>query len=392
MAAPPEYPRLLRAPRSSFFLFGPRGTGKSTWARRELPDATRFDLLDERLYQSLLGEPGLFGDRLQTLETGSWVWVNEVQRLPSLLNEVHRFVEERRLKFALTGSSARRLRRAGVNLLGGRTVTRAMYPFLPEELGADFDLDVALRFGTIPIVFTAEDRDEALRAYVETYLKQEIQAEALVRNLRGFARFLPVAGLFHGQVLNTAGLARDAGVARTTVEGFLGILEDTLLAFRLPAFEGRLRVREKRHPKLYWVDPGLARAVTRRTGSLSPEERGPLLEGWVASLLRAHGDLEGLFDEMSYWAPADAVRTEVDFLLRKGDRFTAVEVKSSRRLSSEAFRGLRAIEGLKGLSRRILVAPVPEPRRTEDGIDVVSPLRLIDALRQGAGRGREPNP
>lgn len=381
MGAHIEYPRLLQPPRSTFFLFGPRGTGKSTWARSRLPGATRFDLLDERLYQSLLADPGLFGDRLRTAAAGSWVWVDEIQRLPNLLNEVHRFSEERRLKFALTGSSARQLRRSGVNLLGGRAVTRTMYPFLPEELGGDFDLESALRFGTIPIVFASEDREETLRAYVETYLKEEIQAEALVRNLPGFARFLPVAGLFHGQVLNTAGLSRDAGVARTTVEGFLGILEDTLLAFRLPAFEGRLRVREKRHPKLYWIDPGLARAVSRHTGPVSPEERGRQLEGWVASLLRAYGDLERLFDEMFYWAPADAARTEVDFLLRKGSRFIAIEVKSSRRLSAEDFRGLRAIDGLKGLSRRILVAPVSEARRTEDGIDVVAPLGLIGAVR-----------
>jgi len=365
------YPRLLKAPRSSFFLFGPRGTGKSTWARGALPRAARFDLLDERLYQSYLADPGLFADRLRTLPAGSWVWVDEIQRLPGLLNEVHRFIEERKLRFALTGSSARRLRQAGVNLLGGRAVTRTMYPFLPEELAGDFGLESALRFGTIPVVFTAPDRDEALRAYVQTYLKEEIQAEALVRNLPGFARFLPVAALFHAQVLNASALARDAGVARMTVEGFLGILEDTLLAFRLPAFEGRLRVREKRHPKLYWVDPGLARAARKASGPLAAEERGALFEGWVASLLRARGDLHGEFDEMTYWAPADASRTEVDFLLRKGDRFTAVEVKSSRRLSGDDFRGLRAIVGLKGLGRRILVAPVPDPLRTEDGIEVL---------------------
>ncbi len=365
------YPRLLKAPRSSFFLFGPRGTGKSTWARGALPRAVRFDLLDERLYQSYLADPGLFADRLRALPAGSWVWVDEVQRLPGLLNEVHRFIEERQLRFALTGSSARRLRQAGVNLLGGRAVTRSMHPFLPEELGGDFDLERALRLGTIPVVFTAPDPDETLRAYVQTYMKEEIQAEALVRNLPGFARFLPVAALFHAQVLNASALARDAGVARMTVEGFLGILEDTLLAFRLPAFEGRLRVREKRHPKLYWVDPGLARAARKASGPLAAGERGALFEGWVASLLRARGDLLGEFDEMTYWAPADASRTEVDFLLRKGDRFTAVEVKSSRRLSGDDFRGLRAIVGLKGLGRRILVAPVPDPLRTEDGIEVL---------------------
>jgi uncharacterized protein len=370
MAASRSFPRVLKLPRSSFFLFGPRGSGKSTWARRALPKAIQIDLLDEALFQKLLAEPGLFADRLRAVSHGSWVWVDEVQRLPGLLNEVHRFIEERRLKFALTGSSARKLRHAGVNLLGGRAVRRTMYPFLPEELGEDFDLEEALRYGTLPIVWTAASRDEALEAYVQTYLKEEIQAEALVRNLPGFARFLPVAGLFHGQVLNTSGLARDAGVARMTVEGFLDILEDTLVAFRLPAFEGRLRVREKRHPKLYWVDSGLARAVKRRSGPIAPEERGSLLEGWVAATLRAYADLHSLCDEIYYWSPADAAKTEVDFLLRKGSRFVALEVKSSRRLSPEDFRGLRAIEGLEGLARRIVIAPTAEERKTEDGIEV----------------------
>ena len=376
-------PRVLKPPSGSFFLFGPRGSGKSTWARAALPNALRVDLLDESLYQSLLADPSLFADRLRAAPPGSWVWVDEVQRLPNLLNEVHRFTEERKLKFALTGSSARKLRRSGVNLLGGRAVTRTMYPFLPEELGSDFDLATALRFGTLPLIWTAESREERLAAYVQTYMKEEIQAEALVRNLPGFARFLPVAGLYHSQVLNTAALSRDAGVARMTVEGFLGILEDTLLAFRVPAYEGRLRVREKRHPKLYWVDPGLARAAKRNSGAVAQEERGALLEGWVAATLRAWGDVHGLFDEMHYWAPADASRTEVDFLLRKGGRFLALEVKSSRRLSTDDYRGLRAIAALKGLARRILVAPVADPRTTEDGIDVwpLESLRGPEALR-----------
>ena len=384
----PAVSRVLNLPSGSFFLFGPRGSGKSTWARTALPDALRFDLLDESLYQSLLADPSIFSDRLRTARPKSWVWVDEVQRLPNLLNEVHRFIEERKLRFALTGSSARKLRHTGVNLLGGRAVTRTMYPFLPEELGGDFDLAAALRFGTLPLIWTAESREDRLTAYVQTYMKEEIQAEALVRNLPGFARFLPVAGLFHAQVLNTAALSRDAGVARTTVEGFIGILEDTLLAFRLPAYEGRLRVREKRHPKLYWVDPGLARAAKRHSGAVAPEEKGALLEGWVAATLRAWGDVYRLFDEMHYWAPADASRTEVDFLLRKGDTFVALEVKSSGRLSTGDYRGLRAIKGLKGLTRRILLAPVADARMTEDGIEIwpLEALRNPEQLRK-AGLG-----
>ena len=187
------------------------------------------------------------------------------------------FIEERRLKFALLGSSARKLEAAGVNLLAGRALHRTMHPLTPAELGDDFDLDSALEWGTIPLVWVSDERREVLGSYVQLYLREEIRAEALVRNLPGFARFLPIAALCHGQVVNISGLARDCGVARTTVQGYLDILEDTLLAFRLPAFEARLRVRERRHPKLYWVDPGLVRAVKRQRGPVAPEERGALL-------------------------------------------------------------------------------------------------------------------
>ena len=206
--------------------------------------AERSDLLDEGLYQALLTDPSLFASRLRAVKPGHWIWVDEVQRLPNLLNEVHRFIEDRRQRFILTGSSARKLRRTGVNLLAGRALTQTMYPLLPEELGRDFDLDAVLRFGSLAIVWDSDSRREVLEAYVQTYLKEEIQAEALARNLAGFSRFLPVAALFHGQTLNASALARDAGVSRMTVSGYLDILEDTLLAFRLPAYEGKLRVRE----------------------------------------------------------------------------------------------------------------------------------------------------
>ncbi len=378
------YPRRLSAPKQSFFLLGPRGTGKSTWARSAFPQALRFDLLDEGLYQSLLADPGLFAGRLRTVPASSWVWIDEVQRLPSLLNEVQRHIEERRLKFLLSGSSARKLRRAGTNLLAGRALQTFMFPLLPSELGSDFDLEAALSHGSLPLVWSSEDREATLRAYVQTYLKEEIQAEALARNLPGFARFLPVAALAHAQTVNVSSLARDCGVSRSTVDGYLGVLEDTLLAYRLPAFESRLRVRERRHPKLYWIDPGLARAARKALGELDIPERGPLLEGFVATCLRAHGEYDRLFDEMTYWAPADAVRTEVDFLLRRGKRFLAIEVKSSRRIPDDGLRGLRAVAGLAGLVRRVLVLDSKDRVRTEDGIDVLPLREFFDSLADGS--------
>lgn len=274
-----DYSRLLLPPKASFFLLGLRGSGKSTWSRAHFHDAPRVELLDEALYHELLLHPAAFREIVANAKSGGWVVVDEVQRLPSLLNEVHKSIEERKIKFVLLGSSARKLRKSGVNLLGGRALQRFMHPLLPWELGSDFDLEKIMSIGSIPLIWTSADPIEQLKSYVQLYLKEEIQAEAIVRNLPGFARFLPVAALFHGQVLNVDSLARDAGVARTTVQGYLGILEDTLLAFRLPAFEGRLRVKEKRHPKLYWVDPGIVRAAKRQFGQVAAEERGSLFEG-----------------------------------------------------------------------------------------------------------------
>jgi predicted AAA+ superfamily ATPase len=380
------YPRLLPLPRRSFFLFGMRGAGKSTWARLVLPDAPRFDLLDEGLYQSYLRDAGLFGRELARIQAGRWVIVDEVQRLPPLLNEVHRFMEERRLRFALLGSSARKLKQAGTNLLAGRALSRVMLPLLPGELGGDFDLDRVLRIGSVAVIARSEEPGESLRAYVQLYLKQEIQAEALVRNLPGFARFLPVAALFHGQVLNMAGLARDAGVARTTVAGYLDILADTQLAWLLPAFEARLRVKERQHPKLYWVDPGVVRAARGEFHPPSAAERGLLFEGWVATLLRAYGDpITGLgdrYDGVAYWAPSSG-SVEVDFVVRRGRHLTAIEVKAKQALSSRDFAGLRAIAGLDGVRRRVLVFLGERPFRTENGVDVLPVRHFIDEVEAG---------
>ena len=384
MVTNPSYSRLTRAPRQSFFLLGVRGAGKSTWARRQFPDALRIDLLDEGRYQDYLADPSLFGAELASRPPGSWVVVDEIQRLPNLLNEVHRFIEERRLRFALLGSSARKLKVAGVNLLAGRALHKVMHPLTPTELGGDFDLEAALDNGTIPLVWVSDDRRAVLESYVRLYLREEIRAEALVRNLPGFARFLPAAALYHGEVVNVSGLARDCGVARTTAQGYLEILEDTLLAFRLPAFEARLRVRERRHPKLYWVDPGLVRAVKRLRGPIAPEERGALLEGWVLHLLRACAEEGNLFEDLHYWAPHPANRTEVDFLLRRGAEFLAIEVKSRARYHTGMLPGLRAIAGLPGVVRRVLVYGGRRSFRTDDGIEVWPLARLHKALAEDA--------
>lgn len=376
------YPRILRAPTTSFFLLGARGVGKSTWAGLRYGDARRFDLLDEGLYQRLLAEPELFAGMLRTVAEGEWVVVDEVQRIPGLLNEVHRFMEERRLQFALLGSSARKLKTAGTNLLAGRALWKTMLPLVPEELDGDFDLERALRFGTIPLVWTAEDPRATLEAYVQLYLREEIKAEALVRNLPGFARFLPVAALFHGEAVNVSSIARDAGVARTTIAGYLDILEDTLLAWRLPAFEAKLRVRERKHPKLYWIDSGLVRAVKRQLGPVGAEERGALLEGWIHTLLRVYGQERELFEDIHYWSPLQARGVEVDFLLRRGRELLALEVKAAQKYSRSQLGGLKAIGELPNVIRRILVYGGVDQLEVADGVEVWPVEHFLDALEK----------
>jgi len=377
-----EIERIFTPPKGSYFLFGPRGAGKSTWLRRLHQRAHWIDLLDEGRYHEYLLDPGRLKAELAALEDGATVVIDEIQRLPNLLNVVHQMIEAKGLRFALSGSSARKLRRSGVNLLAGRAVRRLLHPFVPEELGARFDLDRALEHGTLPLVWASEDPADTLRSYVQMYLREEVQAEALTRNLAGFARFLPLAGIFHGQTLNVASLARDAGVARTTVQGYLQILEDTLFTFQLPAFASTLRVRERRRPKLYWVDPGLVRAVIgpRHSANANP---GTLFEGWIAQLLRAYDDYRGLYDEIAYWAPAEAKRIEVDFVLSRGNRHVAIEAKAATRWRSEYGKGLRAMADLSGIERRIVVYQGPQALQPESGIEVWPPDRFLRALADG---------
>lgn len=371
-----SYSRILQKPKTTFFLFGPRGSGKSTWLKTTFKEARFVDLLSEDTFHRLLVDPGSLSRELAGLPRGSWVVLDEVQRLPNLLNEVHRLIEDKGIHFVLCGSSARKLKRAGVNLLGGRAVRKFMHPFVPEELGKDFSLEEALKVGLLPLVLSAEDRRETLEAFSQMYLREEIQVEALVRNLQGFARFLPIAALFHGQAINESNISRDAGVARTTVAGYLDILEETMLAYRLPAYEAKLRVKERKHPKFYWTDSGIVRAIKKSFGDPTPEERGVLFEGLIAHILRSYRDYRRIFDEMYYWAPAESADTEVDFLIKRGPDLIAIEVKSGARFSETWCKGLRAIHGLKNLRRKILVTPSGPEMRTKDGIDIL-PFNLF---------------
>lgn len=351
-----ERPRFLQPPKGHFFLFGPRGTGKSTWLRRQFPEALWIDLLDPATERRLQASPESLVDRVAAMHEPGPVVIDEVQRAPAVLTVVHRLIEEKRpgLRFVLTGSSARKLRRTGVDLLGGRAARKSMHPFVAAELGDDFDLDRALHLGTVPGVLGAEDPALALRSYLALYIREEVKAEGLVRNLDSFSRFLEVIALSHGSVLNLANVSRECEVRRSTVEGYLDVLEDLLLAWRVPVFQKRAQRHLVSHPKFYWFDTGVFRSV-RPAGPLDrPEEiSGAALEGLVAQHLRAWID-DGERDlSMSFWRTKSG--NEVDFVLYGKDGFVAIEVKNSRRIDPGDLRGLQSFRTDYPEARLLLV-------------------------------------
>lgn len=336
-------PRFLRDPGSSFFLFGPRGTGKSTWLRAAYPKALWLDLLEPDLERELSARP----ERLREIVAGAGetavIVVDEVQRAPEILTVVHQLIEEKRRgrRFVLTGSSARKLRRTGVDLLGGRAVRATMHPFMAAELGPRFEIQRALTEGLVPGIWAAETPARTLQGYVALYVREEVKAEGLVRNLGAFNRFLEAMSFSQGAVLNLANVARECQVARTTVEGYLEVFEDLLLAYRLPVFARRAKRILTDHPKLYWSDSGVFRSV-RPAGPLDrPEEiEGAALEGLVAQHLRAWIEYGSAEAALHFWRTKSG--NEVDFVVYGRDGFWALEVKNRTSVRAKDLRGLRA--------------------------------------------------
>ncbi len=327
---PSMFQRLLPRPNRSAFLLGPRGTGKSTWIQEQFPQATRYDLLNTQEALRLSKEPGLLYQELKGLPADSWVVLDEVQKVPSLLDEVQRLMEENKLRFLLCGSSARKLKKGGANLLAGRALHKEMFPLVSAEVGFDLNVMEVLRSGLLPLSFEHSDYGDYLRAYVNTYLQEEIKAEALARNIGSFARFLEVAARQNGQLTNVQNISRDAQVARQTVQGFFEILQDTLLGIFLPAWKLKRATKQVAHPKFYFFDPGVVRALLGRLPyPPTPEELGPALETWVLGELRAYLHYRGYHYPLYFWRSHGGV--EVDFFCEDQKGFVAIEVKSARR-------------------------------------------------------------
>lgn len=336
------YARLLQTPRGSTFLFGPRGTGKSTWLRERFPQAAAYDLLDTGEALRLAKEPSVLYRELSALPAGAWAVIDEVQKVPALLDEVHRLIETRRLRFVLSGSSARKLRRGGVNLLAGRAVTVAMMPLVSAELGFDIEPSRLLRYGALPTAVNEPDPRLYLRTYAETYLVQEVQAEALARNVGAFARFLEVAARQNGQTTNAASIAKAVGIARETVRSHFEILQDTLLGCWLPPWKLKSANKQVARSKFYFFDAGVVRALSGRLPyPPTSEELGPLAETVLLNELRAYLAYSALDYRLHFWRTHDGA--EVDVLCEASNGFVAIEIKSATRWDKRFNRGLRRL-------------------------------------------------
>ena len=336
--------RFFQASNQSFFLFGPRGTGKSTWIEKNVHDALIIDLLAPEAHREFLAKPERLRDIVDAQPSKRTIVIDEIQKVPQLLDVVHQIMEKQPdFRFILTGSSARKLKRTGVDLLAGRALTRTMHPFMATELGDRFSLENALKFGTVPLVLSSIEPVDTLKAYAGLYLREEVQLEGLVRNVGDFSRFLESASFSQAAVLNISDVARDCQVGRKTAESFFSILEDLLLAFRVPVFRKRAKRNLSSHPKFFFFDAGVFRSL-RPSGTLdSPQEiDGAALEGLVAQHLRAWSAYSGDAADMYFWRTKSG--NEVDFVLYGENTFCAIEVKNTTQIRSRLFAGLLAFK------------------------------------------------
>ena len=385
------FQRQLKLPppgEESFFLWGPRQTGKTTLLRQRYPQAWWIDLLKADEYRRYMANPEYLRQEIEAKQragvsfSGVQVVIDEIQKVPALLDEVHWLIENRALSFALCGSSARKVRRGAANLLGGRAARYQLHGLTAGELGADFDLTRLLNHGYLPRMYLANRPRPLLNAYVADYLREEIAAEGFARNLPAFSAFLDAAALSDTEPVNFSNIARDCGVSGRTARSYFEILQDTLLIRPLPSFRRRAKRRVVAAPKYYFADVGAVNRLARR-GALHPggELFGKAMENWVHHELRAFCDYHERDESLAYWRTAGGV--EVDFVL--GDMRVALEVKASARVSHRHLRGLRALQRAHPeVDHRILVCLEPKPRRTEDGIDILPAEEFARLLWHGS--------
>lgn len=357
--------------KKSHFLLGPRQTGKTFLIRHTLKGVKVYDLLDTSVYLALSRNPGRIAQELTPQDRV--VVIDEIQRLPILLNEVHRLIEDKGTLFLLTGSSARKLRRGGVNLLGGRARTKYMHPLTYRELGRGFDLSRALERGLIPSVYFSDDPQADLQAYAGLYLQQEIVAEGATRNVPAFSRFLRVAALCNGTIVNFTDVANDAQVPRTTVYEYFEILKDTLVLQELPAWQKSTKRKPLASSKYYFFDTGVVAALRGQPVKLHTPGFGEAFETFLMHELTSYRDyISGM--PLSYWRSTSGF--EVDFII--GDH-TAVEVKAKENVAPQDLKPLLALAEEKKLKRYLLVSLESRPRKVES-VTILPYHQFLEAL------------
>jgi predicted AAA+ superfamily ATPase len=365
-------------PDSSFYLWGPRQSGKSSLLRATYPGTRTVDLLLSDQYLRYLTEPWLLRDELRDAAPGTLTLIDEIQKVPALLDEVHWLIENRQLVFGLCGSSARKVRRGHANLLGGRAVRHELFGLVSAEIGAGYDLVRAVNHGCLPRHYLAEQPSRMIRAYVNDYLTEEVAAEALVRNLPAFAGFLSAAALADTELVNFTNIARECGVSSVTVKEYYQIVVDTLLGRFVPAFTRRPKRRVIQAPKFYFADVGVVNHLARR-GSVQPRSElfGKALESLVCHELAAYREYRERPWSLTYWRLASGI--EVDFVT--DDLSLAIEVKASERARDDHLAALREFRAdHRSVGRRILVCLEPRRRRTADGIEVLPVGAFLEAL------------
>jgi len=352
------YDRKFNPPSSAYFLFGPRGTGKSTWIRNHYPEAYYIDLLPTRTALSYQRNPGQIIQEILTLKKERWVVLDEIQRVPELLDDVHSLMENHGYKrFVLTGSSARKLKRGASNLLAGRAVTRRLYPLNGVEVNFSIPPDQSISFGNLPGRINHDQQEQFedfLSAYVDTYIAEEIKSEGLVRNVGSFARFLDVAALAAGTQINMTGLARDAGIGRDTVRSYFSIFEDTLLGSWLPSYRPRAKVKEVVSPKFYWFDSGVLNAAAGAFQQPMPSDwKGVLLEHWIHQEIRSYLEYSRSKGSLGFWRTPSG--SEIDFVWWYGDEIVPIEVKSSKEVRPFVIKSIRSLSEHKKIKASYVV-------------------------------------
>jgi len=336
--------RFLQPPSNSFFLFGPRGTGKSLWVKNTFSNALYIDLLDPENYRIYTAYPERLKEVLNAYPQKKDIIIDEIQKVPYFLPLIHSLIEEKRgYRFILTGSSSRKLKRTGVDLLAGRALHYAMHPFLPSELGEHFILEKTLQYGLVPLIYFSENPEQTLSSYISLYIKEEIQAEALIRNIPAFTRFLEALSFSHGSVLNISQVARECMVERKTVEGYFKILEDLLLCFTIGIFFKRAKRKLISHSKIYFFDTGVFRYLRPKGPLDKPAEiDGQALEGLVAQTLRTWIGYRKTNNVLYYWRTVNGL--EVDFVIYGEDGLFAIEVKNAKHIYPVDLKGLMAFK------------------------------------------------